>query len=644
MADVPNGGLAEAAVEVAQAKPALPQRDGGTAYHIAAAADGRSRTVNACMTPAAFPSASFTHDALRGHWRGRAVYTILQTGYSDAFLQAWAALREQADDDADTDTPHRLHYLLIDATPPTAQQLRAMAPANVFVGELASKLSDVWPPLTPGYHRLLLEQGRVVLTLIIGDVAASLAQVDARVDLFLLHDDAMWNAQQLKRLARLAAPRAQLRVGVWHGTSVELAATGFTMDEDDKLTAHFTPRWTVTECAVPPDRRALVIGAGLAGSAACEALAARGWQVTLIERHAHAAQEASGNLASVYMPAISRDDNPTARLTRAAFLFAQQAWARAGVFDGEQNNGKTCGVLQVARDAEQADAFEQAAQHWNYPHDYAQWLSSKEASSRLGMPTGSGWFFPRGGWLRPAAVCDAMLRACGDRLQRRFDSEVSTLLRVDGLWQARDVGGEIVAAAPVVILANGMQSAALAQAAALPLQAIRGQVSHLPAASLPDLPFVLCGDGYLTGAVDGLISVGASYDRDDHDTALRADSHAGNLDKLRQLLPGVSLEIDPDTLPGRVGFRSVSADRLPLVGALPDQAALAAGGEVQLRDAPRWPQLYGLLAYASRGLIWAPLAAEIVACALEDEPAPLGKDLLALLDPARFALKAHRKN
>lgn len=592
------------------------------------------------MTPAAFPSASFTDAALRGHWRGHAVYTILQTGYSDAFLQAWAALHEQADDGADTNAPQRLHYLLIDGAPPTAQQLRAMAPANA----LADELADAWPPLTPGYHRLLLEQGRVVLTLIIGDVAASLAQVDARIDLFLLHDDAMWNAPQLKRLARLAAPRAQLRVGAWHATSVELAAAGFTMDGGDKLTAHFTPRWKVDERVVPPDRRALVIGAGLAGSAACEALAARGWQVTLIERHAHAAQEASGNLAGVYMPAISRDDNPTARLTRAAFLFAQQAWKRAGVFDGEQTIGKACGVLQVARDAEQADAFEQAAQHWNYPHDYAQWLSAEDASSRLGMPTGSGWFFPRGGWLRPAAVCEAMLRACGDHLQACFGKEVSSLRHVDGLWQALDAQSDIIAAAPVVILANGMQSAGLMQAAALPLQAIRGQVSHLPAGSLPELPFVLCGDGYLTGAVDGLVSVGASYDRDDSDTALRADSHAGNLDKLRQLLPGVSPDIDPDTLQGRVGFRCVSADRLPLVGALPDQEKLAAGGEVQLRDAPRWPQLYGLLAYASRGLIWAPLAAEIVACALEDEPAPLGKDLLALLDPARFALKAHRKN
>lgn len=42
-------------------------------------------------------------------------------------------------------------------------------------------------------------------------------------------------------------------------------------------------------------REALVIGAGLAGCATAASLAARGWQVRLLERHAAPAGEASGN-------------------------------------------------------------------------------------------------------------------------------------------------------------------------------------------------------------------------------------------------------------------------------------------------------------------------------------------------------------
>ncbi|ASU40937.1 hypothetical protein hmeg3_23275 [Herbaspirillum sp. meg3] len=604
------------------------------------------------MTPSSPDYPQFNDADLQRRWRGRTQFTILQNGFGDGaqLLQVWSAWRSETSDTSDTEVPGRLHYLVIDPQPPTREQLAQWSSA------LPEQLQQAWPPQVPGYHRLFLTQGKkqLVFTLINGDLLSSLPQLEARIDFFLLRSDPAWNSALLKWLSRLAAPQAGLLAqGELPFARREWLQAGFISEsknenEEGFAPARFSPRWETSSITSHIDRKAIVIGAGLAGSAACESLAARGWQVTLIEQHAHAAQEASGNLAGVYMPAISRDDNPTARLTRAAFLFAQQVWARSGVFDSARQAGQACGVLQVARDAEQAGAFEQAARHWDYPVDYAQWLSADEASARLGMATGSGWFFPTGGWLRPAIVCEAMLEACGDHVQRHFLQTASSLRRDGDTWQVCDVDGQMIAQAPVVILANGMQATRFAQADSLPLQAIRGQVSHLPASVLPDLPFVLCGDGYLTGAVDGVISMGASYDQDD-DPALRIDSHRGNLDKLAQLLrqPELAATLMSATnempLSGRVGFRCVSADRLPLIGALPDDAALGGAGEVQLREVPRQPQLHGLLAYASRGLIWAPLAAEILACHLEGEPAPLGKDLLGLLDPARFALKAHRQ-
>ena len=72
-------------------------------------------------------------------------------------------------------------------------------------------------------------------------------------------------------------------------------------------------------------------------------------------------------------------------------------------------------------------------------------------------------------------------------------------------------------------------------------------------------------------------------------------------------------------LAGRVGQRCIAPDRLPLVGALPGVAAA-----------------YGVLGYASRGLIWAPLMAELLAAMLEREPLPLPRELVAALDPGRF--------
>src|SRR5207237_679338 len=122
------------------------------------------------------------------------------------------------------------------------------------------------------------------------------------------------------------------------------------------------------------------------GSAACQRLCANGWEVTLIERHAEPAQEASGNLAGIFMPLLSKDDNIPTRLSRAAYLFALREWRRLGgvgrVFDGAD-----CGVLQLARDAEHARVQREVVEAWRYPEQYVRWLDADGAGSLLGAAT-----------------------------------------------------------------------------------------------------------------------------------------------------------------------------------------------------------------------------------------------------------------
>lgn len=138
-------------------------------------------------------------------------------------------------------------------------------------------------------------------------------------------------------------------------------------------------------------------------------------------------------------------------------------------------------------------------------------------------------------------------------------------------------------------------------------------------------------------------SLGASYD-EDNGASLRQNSQNENLARIKKILP--SWDVAPNNLPlaGRVGFRCVAPDRLPLIGALPDPMAKSQLRDPQLKDMPRLSGLYGLLGFASRGLIWAPLAAELLAAELNNEPMPVEAELAAALDPARFLLKAQRRN
>jgi tRNA 5-methylaminomethyl-2-thiouridine biosynthesis bifunctional protein len=48
------------------------------------------------------------------------------------------------------------------------------------------------------------------------------------------------------------------------------------------------------------------------------------------------------------------------------------------------------------------------------------------------------------------------------------------------------------------------------------------------------------------------------------------------------------------------------------------------------------PGLYAATGLGSRGLLWGPIGAELLACALAGEPAPLPRDLAGAMAPQRF--------
>ncbi|UGQ46863.1 FAD-dependent 5-carboxymethylaminomethyl-2-thiouridine(34) oxidoreductase MnmC [Massilia endophytica] len=500
-----------------------------------------------------------------------------------------------------------------------------------------------WPSAVPGMHRLHLDGGAVTLDLLIGDQASALGEIAARADHFIVDGP----VPQPRLLGRLAAPGATLQARSPDDATLRaLRSAGFAWPEqqDEWLHAVYASRRPQAPAAPPPSRRAIVVGAGLAGAAACERLCARGWEVTLVERHGQAAQEASGNRAGIFMPLLSKDDNIPTRLTRAAYLYAMRRWQALGGFGGAMQ-GAQCGVLQLARDAEHAQLQEELVKQWNYPPEFVRWLDPQAASAVLGSATPSGaWLFPQGGWANPASICRAMLEACGGRLQRRFHSEAVRIERRGGEWAVLDAGGRVLAQAPDLVLANGAGALALPPTAPLPLYTMRGQVTHLPDQRFPALPMVVCREAYMTPPVDGIVSVGATYDSDG-ERALRASSQEENLARAEEILsPGrlAPHRLDEAPLAGRVGFRCMAPDRLPLAGTLPDYGAH--GRPERLRDVPRHPGLHCLLGYASRGLIWAPLMAELLASQLEGEPLPLEAGLAAALDPARFLLKDRRRS
>jgi tRNA 5-methylaminomethyl-2-thiouridine biosynthesis bifunctional protein len=579
-------------------------------------------------------------------WQGKERFVILETGFGTGlnFLTTWQAWRD------DPQHCRRLHFISFEKHPFTLADLASCQQAWPEFAELAAELQQNWPPLVPGMHRLQLDDHRVILTLVFGDAATQLRTVDASVDAFFLDgfsppkNPELWSPHFCKGLARLTAPGATLATWSVAGhvrqalqeAEFEVAKRpGFT-GKRQMLVGTFRSRRPDRHLP-PSERRAIVIGAGIAGSTTACALAAAGWQVTVLEQAGEPGSGASSNLAGMLRPLPSADDNRLSRLTRAGFLAT-----RALLAGLPEARWSACGVLHLAREPEHEAQQRRAVEQLGWPPEVLQFIDKDEASRRLGQPVAiGGWWFPGGGWVQPPSVCRAALAAFPERIAVHCNATVDRINRPKTEWQALAADGSVLAEAPVLIMASGVAAPRFEQFAWLPQRSGRGQVSHLPPEAAPALDAVLFQIGYAMPEVDGVRLIGASLSYEDAEPAERVADHADNLARLRLTLPDFAAGLDPATLAGRVGFRPMSPDRLPIVGAVPDLAA--ATPNTRLHNLPRQPGLWCVQGFGARGIVWSALMADLLVSQLEGEPLPLERDLVDALDPGRFLLKAARQ-
>ena len=593
-------------------------------------------------------------NGLPRRWQGKRVFTILETGFGFGlnFLATWQAWRE------DALRCERLHFVSIENRPFTRHDLEQLHARYPEFAAQSAELHAAWPILVPAVHRLEFDSGRVVLTLALADAPRALRELRLAANAVYLDGFApqknpeMWTAAVMKSIARLCAVDAT--AATWSAaTSVREALVGAGFEVEKKrgfgrkremLCARMDPRRARTRPLRPPsERSAVVIGAGIAGAAVSERLCARGWSVTLLERGPQLPQDDAKAAAGVFHPVLTPDDSLFARMTRAGFLHALVRWR---ALDAMRHDPvwDECGVLQLARHAGEAEAQRVALATMAPPAGYAQYVTRAEASAHAGAPVAAdGLWFPASGWMKPASLIRAQLAAAGTQLEARYGCDVARIGFEGDAWHAFDARDRALAQAPVLVLANAADAVRLAPSRATRIRRVRGQLTFVPEGKIVAPHVVVLRGGFVLPAIRGAAIAGATYDFDDEDPAPRASSHEDNLERLNRILPGVAAGIDPTTLEGRVGFRAVSPDRLPLIGALANEGADAPKNP-QLATLSRQPGLYGAVAYGSRGLLWAGLGGELLASLIEGEPLPLEGRLVDALDPARFLLRALRRS
>ncbi len=607
-------------------------------------------------------------------WADQPQWRVLETGFGFGlnFLVTWAAWR------ADPQRPRLLHFISTEAWPVSAADLLRATSAHPELEPLAEQLHAQWWGLLPGVHRLAFEDSRVLLTLYVGDAQEMLRQQAPTADSVYLDgfspsvNPDIWSAHTLKAVARCCRRGTQLATWtIARAVRDALAECGFEVQrvpgvppKRDNLHATYNPHWeprartaTLPDAATPTSaqhKHCMVIGGGLAGAAAAASLARRGWQVQVLDQANEPAAGASGLPAGVFAPHVSPDDAVLSRLSRSGVRTTlQQASQR---LQEGQDWGPT-GVLEHRTDDTPglpADWHEGPGSDWTIP-------APESTREQAGLPPDAvACWHTRAGWIRPPQLVRALLREPG--VTWRGQCAVASLRPMPGTdaaapteWQALDAQGQVLAQAPVVVIAAGAGSPTLLTER-WPLQPVRGQVSwgRYAADLPPPAPFPANGHGNVVpsfgvGQTDNPAEqaterawiMGSTFERNVTELPASAPeqlaAHQGQWNKLQTLMPTAARALAPrfearlaagELAAGAAApvehwaaVRCTAPDRLPIVGPV---------------DAATLPGLWVCTAMGARGLTLALLCGELLAARLNGEPLPLDAKLARALASERM--------
>lgn len=563
----------------------------------------------------------------------------------------------------------RLHYLGVDAHPLTRSQLASVANAWGPLSDDAATLHSHWPHPIQGCHRRHFDNASITLDLWWETATDALADLASHgrpwVDAWFLDGFApaknpdMWDGTLWHNLARLSRANATVSTFTSAGhVRRGLQEAGFAMEKREgfgrkreclrgRIEQPPEPEHGVTpwdRCAPNSVQRVVVVGAGLAGAHVARALAQRGLKVSVLESRDIAAG-GSRNRQGVTYTRLSRRFGNLSDFASASYQYAlrryHELFSQHGLEHGV--DGEFSGYLQLMEETEELEDLRRALVSLS---DFAQVIGAEDTATFTGIALSQGGlWYPEAAWLHPAAICQALLQHPNIDLQTGT-GPVGIEQESQHLWRATDVQGDTLASGDHLIIATAWDTRQFTATEWLPLQVIRGQTTHIVSSPpLDALKSIICHRGYLPPAVDGMHCIGASFGPNDDATDERDADHQHNLKELMAAVP--TLEHAPDRLGGQVALRCNSNDYLPISGPVPvhtefaeTYAALRSRSKQVIPMLPPvHPGLWCLTALGSRGLTAAPLAAEILASNLCDEPPPVPRYLQQAVSPARFLMR-----
>ncbi len=564
-----------------------------------------------------------------------------------------------------------LHFWSVEKHPLAKSDLQRVLINCQEIGDLVPLFIDRYPALIKGTTRIVFPEWRVILTLSFLEALDALKSCESEFDAWYLDgfspnkNPDLWSKEIFSEINRLS--HAATTLSTYSVASIvreNLAASGFSAkkvggfgDKSESLVVTRKEKLPVSSCSPPwfappakiEERKdAIVIGAGLAGSAAAFSLALRGFHVTVIESARSIASGASGNPQGAVTPYLSADPSKMSRFYLQGFSGATAYLAALSTLSQTEVWKKT-GSLQLPS-SERLRSLIDLIRDEKLNPEFVRCVDQKEASnlSALSLKSDAA-YFPEAGYAKPNLVCELALSHLKDRVKVLLNMNVSSLDFDGDVWAALNDKRSIIASSAICVVANGMGASKYTQTSWLPLEPVRGQICLLPASqSAGSLKSVLCYDGYVFPQESGRQLLGATYE---HGNLNPTPSDENNRELISRLENWIGPFTTLNPVESRVSFRVSTHDRLPYIGALPNSEQFIKDFRDLNRGFP-WshypkvqylPGLYASLGHGSRGLISTWLAGEIIGSLVCGEALPLERELIEAVNPVRFLVKQLNK-
>jgi len=545
-------------------------------------------------------------------WVDRRRFTVGELGFGAglnvaALLMLWERTRVPG---------ANLSIFTVEANPLTsAEAARALAPWPELAA-VAALMTGRWPGMARGFHRIDLPEFAATIDVAVMEAAEALAAWSGVADAWFLDgfapalDPAIWRTEVMHLIARRSAPGARAATYTVAG-AVRRALTeaGFSVE---RAPGHARKRQRLQarlagETTDAPRPRVAIVGAGIAGASLCRALAALGAQATVFDAEARGSG-GSGGPAGLMAPRLDAGLGP------AAVLFAQAARRAARLYDATPGAVIATGALQLSVGPKDPGRFDAIADADIFEAEDMRRLAAWETAARLGEAASDALAMDEARVIDPLVVLDNWL---GDVIRAR----VAAVERVGGAWRLLDDAGTILFEADAVCIAAATGSCELVPD--LALTPVRGQASVADGVSWP---IATVFGAYVIPTRAGVL-FGATHDRGETTAEARPEDRRRNLQAVEAVLPELARRVSMAPLADWSAIRATTGDYLPLAGQVPgaDEGLLI---------------LTGL---GSRGLCLAPLLAEHLAAGLMGAPSPLPCVAAKLVDPSRFAERAHRR-